>query len=176
MFSGESFALPCSVPPSGGRGHPSSLPRKRQRKREMAPFNYREVGRKLRGGRKSFISKPKAFQMRLRFQFNNWSTAFSSQIKIGKCVMKINCIFCIWKYSCLLTPHSQNFFDIDLGIFTSDACLVGLIFSGCKVPISGCKEIPSASLVHFHPSLQQCNSFGLLQLSLIVVPLLAEDD
>lgn len=90
-------ALLHPIPPSRGGGHPSSLPRKRQRKRERAPFRYRGLGRKSRGRRKTFIPKPKAFQMRLRPQFNNWSTAFSSQIKTGKCVMKTNCIFCILK-------------------------------------------------------------------------------
>jgi len=89
--------LLCPISPSTGGGHPSALLRKRQRKREWAPFRYREVGRKTRGRRKSFISKPKPFQMRLRFQFNNWSTAFSSQTKIGNCVMKTNCMFCILK-------------------------------------------------------------------------------
>lgn len=95
---------------SRGGGHPPGLPRKRQRKRERAPFRYREVGRKSRGRRKSFISKPKAFQMRLRFQFNNWSTVFPSQIKTGNCVMKINCIFCILKiFSFTYTLESRFF-------------------------------------------------------------------
>lgn len=86
-------ALLGPVPSSRGGGHPSSL----SSKRERALSRYSEVGRKSRGRRTSFISKPKAFQMRLEFQFNNWSTAFSSQIKTGKCVMKTNCTFPVLK-------------------------------------------------------------------------------
>lgn len=41
-----------------------------------------------------------------------------------------------------LHPTIKILFDTDMGIFMYDACLVGVIFNGCKVPISVCKEIP----------------------------------
>lgn len=88
-------ALLCPIPSTRDAGHPSILPRKRQRKEERTPFRYRGVGRKSRGRIKSLIPRPKAFQIRLRSQFNNWSTAISSRIKTGKCVMKTNCILWI---------------------------------------------------------------------------------